>query len=127
MNNPRLDQLFQVPEAQTEREYQSSFQRLLTREGWLWVYVRRMRTPDGRWMTGTSDPGWLDILALRRGFVLAAEMKSATGKVRPDQLKWLKGWYESDAFAWVLNPKDDRQQIANWVTYPESAPKRYGW
>jgi hypothetical protein len=121
------DQLFASAAAMNERRFQTVLQKGLTREGWSWVFVRRMRTPDGRWLTGTSDAGWPDLCCLRGGHVLIIEVKSSKGKPTPGQLKWLRRWYDTGAICWVLNPTDSWQWIANGLAHPETAERRYGW
>lgn len=54
--------------------------------GWRWVHFRPARTQHG-WRTPVSGPlgaGWPD-LVLVRDRVIFAELKTDTGKVRPEQ------------------------------------------
>ena len=123
--------LFEPAKPETEREFQTKIQEMLDREGWTWMYVRKMRTPDGRYLTGTSDSGWLDLFALRGPWILVIEVKvrnpKLKGVISDGQVKWLNLWHQTNVLVWVLWPKDNRQQIANWVHAPETAPKVYGW
>jgi hypothetical protein len=124
---PEPGQLFEVPQSLSEKAFQKMVTDRLTEEGYNWVFVRKMRTPDGRWLTGTSDAGWLDLTALRGPHILAIELKSAKGKPTPGQIKWLNAWHRTAAFAWLLDPSDSLQAIANWIHDPSKAPVRYGW
>ena len=57
--------------------------------GWRYVHIRPARTVDG-WRTAyEGNPGLPDLILARRGVVLLAELKSATGAPTRDQLMWL--------------------------------------
>lgn len=58
--------------------------------GWLVHHVKPARTPDGKWLTRIQgDAGFPDLVLARAGEVLFVELKSATGRVRPEQSTWL--------------------------------------
>jgi len=121
------DRLFDPPPVFTERQVQTGLQEALTHYGWKWVFVRRMQTPDGRWLTGTSDAGWLDLTAFKPPYIAAIEVKSLKGRVTPGQHEWLRIWYACGAFAWVLDPRMDRAAVARWLADPSTAPLSHGW
>lgn len=63
----------------SEREWQSHVTSLARLYGWTWWHCRDSRG---------SDAGWPD-LAMVRDRLLMVELKTATGKVSPDQQRWL--------------------------------------
>jgi hypothetical protein len=120
--------LFDPPPVLSERQYQSQIQQLLTREGWRWQHVYRMKDPHGRWRTSTTATGWPDLVCLRGEWILAIEVKAAKGKPTDIQLGWLAAFAAiPNGLAWLLSPKDNRQQISNWIHAPGIADRRYGW
>jgi hypothetical protein len=119
--------LVPAPVEPTERQFQSAIERALEREGYRFMHVRTTKTPDGRWLTGTSSPGFPDVLALRPGWVLAIEVKARTGKVTPVQIAWLTAFRDAGALAWVTRPTDDLLMLARWIAAPETAPETFGW
>lgn len=48
--------------------------------------------------------GWPDILAIRGPRILAAELKTETGKLSDKQQQWLGWWEEAGAEVWVVRP-----------------------
>jgi hypothetical protein len=120
-------QLFDTRGDISESAFQKTIMKGLTREGWTWTHVRAMRTPDGRWLTGTSSPGFPDLLAVCPGFVLGLELKARRKYPKPEQKVWLEALLEAGALAWVLRPSDDWGDIALWLHDPSQAPRKYGW
>jgi hypothetical protein len=122
------DRLFPVPPVLSERTWQSILQDALTREGWAYNHVFRMKSAKGRWMTSTTAVGWPDLLAVRGPHILAIEVKAAKGVIGPHQLEWLERFAAiPTGFAWILSPKDSWQEIANWLHDPSKAPKVHGF
>ena len=64
-----------------------------------WVIVR---FPTWR-PTGTT-PGFPDIMAVRRGRIILAELKAEDGKLTPAQRKWLWTLAEAGAEVYVFKP-----------------------
>ena len=69
--------------------------------GWLIYHNRPAMTAKGWRTAGQGDAGMLDVVLARQGVVILAELKSETGKVRPDQQLWLDAsggylWRPSD-------------------------------
>lgn len=125
------DRLFAVPPEMNERDWQSVLQKGLTREGFLWNHVYRMRTASGAWRTSTTSTGWPDLVAVHpgTGWVLGIECKKAPKDLpKPDQIEWLEAFAQiPTGRAWCLRPGDDWQMVANWLHDPEHAPRTYGW
>ena len=69
-----------ILETWPEREFQEEVVRVAETLGWV-VY----HTYDSR----RSGAGFPDILAVRNGCLIVAELKSEKGKVSPEQLAWL--------------------------------------
>jgi hypothetical protein len=71
----------------SEDAWQSRITDLLDLRGWLWIHIRPARTTQG-WRTPISGPlgkGWPDIIAVRGDRLVALELKSARGRVSPEQ------------------------------------------
>jgi hypothetical protein len=122
-------QLFGTRPVLSEREWQTTIQRGLTREDWTWQHVYRMQDPHGRWRTSTTAVGWPDLVCFRGAWILAIECKSAKGKATPQQLAWLARFAEiPTGRAWLLSPTaTDWQALANWLRDPENAPRVHGF
>jgi len=65
--------------------------------GWLVV-----RFPT--WQRTGATPGFPDILGVRRGRVLFAELKAEDGKLTPAQRKWLWALAEAGAETYLFKP-----------------------
>ena len=76
-----MQQLSDFRELETEAEFQASVIDFAQTAGWL-VY----HTYDSR----KSAPGFPDLVMCRNGRIVIAELKSARGKVTPQQMMWLK-------------------------------------
>lgn len=121
--------LFDLPPEMTERKWQTTLQKGLTRTAWRWQHIFRMRTADGAWRTSTTAVGWPDLMAFREGWVLAIECKrSRKDYPTPDQLAWLAEIAQiPTGRAWVLRPTDSWQDVANWIADPAKSPRIYGF
>lgn len=64
--------------------------------GWRVNHVYRAKLHDGQWRT-TCAVGWPDCTFVRDGRIVFAELKSKTGRVEPDQDRWLDDLAEIDA------------------------------
>lgn len=122
------DRLFTPAPILSERAWQSILQDALTREGWGWNHIYRMRTASGQWRTSTTAVGWPDLVAIRPPHILALEVKADRGVIAPEQIEWLKRFAAiPTGLAWVLRPKDNWQRVANWLHEPWKAPPTHGW
>lgn len=112
----------------SEREWQRVLVSGLVEQGWTVNHVGRGRHKSGDWVTPTTSPGWPDLIAVRRDRLLAVEVKGPRTPVEEHQVAWLTLFSQLPcANAWVLRPTDDWHQVAKWVTYPEQAPKVWGF
>jgi len=72
----------------TEAQFQKQVTDLATRLGWSWLHIERMGNDQGRWRTPTSGPlgkGWPDLVLIRRGSLIFAELKGQGGSLSPAQ------------------------------------------
>ena len=69
----------------SEAEHQAAVTEALTLGGWLWHH-----NADSR----RATPGLPDILAVRGGRLLAWELKTEKGRVRPEQQRWIEALAE---------------------------------
>lgn len=91
----------------SEAELQDAVIDLARLLGWRVAHFRAARTADGGWRTAvsTDGAGFPDlVLAHVRHGVIFAELKSATGRVRPDQETWINTLAMAGAHATVWRP-----------------------
>lgn len=72
----------------TEDQFQRQVMELAHVTGWTVLHVRKaLGKRDGRraWQTTTNLRGWPDLLMWRPGRMIAAELKSETGRTTPEQ------------------------------------------
>jgi hypothetical protein len=67
--------------ATSERAFQLAIVELAELHGWLWYHV-----PDSR----LCPPGFPDLALCRPPILALMELKSETGRLRPEQAKWLE-------------------------------------
>lgn len=75
----------------TEAELQAMVVELAHLAGWMIQHTRPARTADGGWRTPIQGhKGFPDLVLVheRHGRVIFAELKSETGRVRPEQREW---------------------------------------
>jgi hypothetical protein len=75
----------------TETQLQTAILDCAATLGWLCMHPRPARTKDG-WRTaaeGNGAAGWPDLAMARNGHLILAELKSTTGRVSPEQQRWL--------------------------------------
>jgi hypothetical protein len=74
----------------SEEEFTAWTIDLFRSQGWLVHHDRPARTSQG-WRTAIQgDAGFPDIVAVRRGSILFAELKTENGRVSAEQQRWLK-------------------------------------
>lgn len=79
----------------TEKQLQAAIVECARLLGWLTYH-----TFDSR----RSSPGFPDLILIRGGRLIAAELKSETGKMRPEQDAWLEAFIGTGALAAVWRP-----------------------
>ncbi len=73
----------------TEADFQRRVIDLARVLGYRVAHFRPARTAKG-WRTAlTGNPGWPDLVLLKQGRLILAELKSEKGKLAPDQAQWL--------------------------------------
>lgn len=72
----------------TEADFQRQVTDLATRLGWQWLHVRPVGDSQGRWRTPTYGPlgkGWPDLVLIRKGTMIFAELKGQKGMLSKEQ------------------------------------------
>lgn len=91
---------------QTEAQFQKAVIDLARVTGWLVAHFRPARTEDG-WRTPVAaDGAGFPDLVLVRDRVLYRELKSESGRVRPDQQRWHERLAMGGADIAVWRPAD---------------------
>lgn len=98
---------------ESEKEFTTWCIQAMQLNGWLVTHIRAAMYRDGsagkeRWVTPyEGDDGLPDLMALRGGVALMAELKSEDGRIRPNQTKWL----EAGAYLWRPSMRDEIKGI----------------
>lgn len=94
--------------AMTEKQWQATVMDAAARCGWRTAHFRRAQNARGDWRTPVAGDGagWPDLVMLRGDRVIVAELKTATGRVEPDQRAWLDAWRAAGAEVHVWRPGD---------------------
>lgn len=72
----------------SEAEFQSAIIRLARLNGWR-VYHPPDNRPARNGRVQSVEPGFPDLTLVRDGELIFAELKTSTGRVRPEQHEWL--------------------------------------
>lgn len=76
--------------------------------------VGRVQTIDGRWFDTGLPKGHADLYGFRPdGQVFYIEVKSETGRVRPDQINFLETMRKNGALAGIARSVEDAMKIIN--------------
>lgn len=86
-----------VLKPQSERDWQATVLQYAALRGW-----RAYHNPDSR----RSTAGFPDLVLVRRPHVVFAELKSDTGRLRPEQVQWLDELRACGVMAVVWRPAD---------------------
>lgn len=91
----------------TEAAFQKRVIEWAQRNGWLVAHFPRTN-PEGRWRTAVAADakGYPDLTLVRGPSVIFAELKSATGSVRPEQRAWLTALQSTGNEVVVWRPRD---------------------
>lgn len=91
----------------TEADWQRRVLDLAKMCGWRFYHSRPAMNRAGKWATPLEgDPGFPDLLMTKGRRLLAVELKAETGRLRPDQIKWLDALKFAGASIYVWKPKD---------------------
>ena len=75
----------------TEAQWQKQVLDLAHTYGWRCAHFATAIAQSGRWMTPVraDGKGFPDLVCVRRGRLIFAELKAARGRVRAEQVDWL--------------------------------------
>ena len=83
--------------AQSEREFQAAVIEYAQLNGWMVAHFRPGMMKSGRWVTPMiGDPGFPDLVMVRHGFLVFAELKSETGKMSKPQEMWQEALIDAE-------------------------------
>lgn len=102
-----------VVESIPEKDFQALVVGAAQALGWLAYHV-----PDSR----KSTPGWPDLALVREGAFLVAELKSQTGRVRPEQEVWLELMRSAGISAYLWRPSDWSEVVLVLAGTQEKTP-----
>lgn len=91
----------------SEREFQTLVLDIAAMNKWKVTHFRPGMNRRGEWATPLQgDPGWPDLVLVKPPRAIFAELKSARGKLSPEQVEWLEAlrgcgldvrvWFPSD-------------------------------
>lgn len=89
-----------------EATFQAQVVELARILGWRCNHHRRSIGKGNRWTTATSVVGFPDLTLWRRGRIVFAELKSATGRLTPEQREVLASLAEAGPEVYVWRPSD---------------------
>ncbi len=97
----------------SEKVFQRQVIQLARLRGWLCCHFRPARTLSGGWRTAVSGDGagWPELICVRGAEIFAAELKSATGKLSAEQIRWLEALEAAgvDTYVWRPTAADWRE------------------
>ena len=87
----------------TERELQKAVIQLAETTGWMVYHVQNVK---GKLRAKTSV-GFPDLIMIRDGKLVVAELKSKKGRLSPDQITWLAefNWLDGNCRVFVWRPE----------------------
>jgi hypothetical protein len=90
----------------TERELQAVIVDLAHVMGWTCAHFRPAQNSRGIWRTpvGADGAGFPDLVLIRPGQCIVVEVKSAEGRVTPEQRAWLSGFEAAGVPSYVWRP-----------------------
>ena len=95
----------------SEAEFQKQIITLFHLFGWKVAHFRKARirvkgVETYRTPVGADGAGWPDILAVRGGHIIAAELKSEQGKLTKEQYDWLEALGRTGIEVYIWRPSD---------------------
>lgn len=107
------------PPSLSEADWQALVMDTARLTGWRVAHFRPARTARGDWRTPMQgDPGFPDLVLVRAGTVLLAELKSDTGTVTHQQRAWLAALGE---YGRLWRPRDWHDVHAELSRPPSAA------
>lgn len=103
----------------TEHDIQNSIRLALSKRGILCfrANVGKVRMVDGRWFDTGLPKGFSDLFGFRPdGRIFFIEVKNQSGRVRPEQKKFIERVRQNGALAGVARSVDDAMDIIGWPT-----------
>ena len=88
---------FVMDDSVSEKEFQSEVVRTATELGWRVHHT---------WDSQRARRGFPDLVMARHHKVIFAELKSAKGKIRPEQQEWMEALWAAGQEAYIFRPKD---------------------
>lgn len=91
----------------TEAAFQNQVVSLARMYGWLIMHTRPAQLQSGRWSTPIQGyAGFPDLVLAHPTGVIFAELKSATGRLRPEQERWIETLISAGSEVYVWRPDD---------------------
>lgn len=118
------------PEPVRERDFQDAVIQLAKLNNWMVHHQRPARTKDGSWRTAVQgDAGWPDLILVRDGRMIIAELKSEKGKLTPGQEDWLRAIDDvklasGGAVQWAIWRPSHWPEIERWLKGEEDKIQR---
>ncbi len=97
------------PSQVSETDWQRTVTDLASRLGWRWMHVRKSMYGKEYHLTSATGPlgrGWPDLILVKPGRIIAAELKRQGSHPTDDQLRVLSELSAAGAEAYVWMPSD---------------------
>jgi hypothetical protein len=93
----------------TERQWQTTVEKLMTAHGWHFYHSpdnKPIVARSGRKYVQNIRAGWPDLFAVKGARLLAVELKREEGKTSPEQEEWLRVLAAAGVEVAVWKPRD---------------------
>lgn len=93
--------------AVTEAAFQAHVIHLAKLRGWRVAHFRAAQNGKGQWRTpvAADGAGFPDLILVRGTRIIAAELKSERGSVRPEQREWLNALEQTQVETFIWKPR----------------------
>lgn len=90
----------------SESQLQRAVISLAQMRGWRVAHFRNAQMPNGRWLTPVQadGKGFPDLVMVRGGRIVVAELKAKWRKASPEQDVWLEDFKKAGAEAYLWGP-----------------------